>query len=138
MAFHRTMSERLTKYRVDEKTGCWLWTGAKDKDGYGYMVGSVNNVRWSKKAHRASYEHYIGPIPEGYDILHDCDTPGCINPKHLHLGDAQLNSLEMVARGRTNNKKGADHHNYGKRHSEEIRERISQGVRRYLARIHRK
>lgn len=34
----KPMSERLSKYVIDPSTGCWNWTGSKDKDGYGRMI----------------------------------------------------------------------------------------------------
>lgn len=132
------MREKLSKYSVDPSTGCWNWTGATDKDGYGYLASATNGVRWSKKAHRASYEEFIGPIPEGEMVLHSCDNPPCINPAHLHLGDHKVNAQEMVERGRANPCRGVDHPNFGKRHSDETRKRMSEGVKRYLKRVHGK
>lgn len=34
-------------------------------------------------AHRAVYEHYVGPIPEGLELDHLCKNPPCVRPEHL-------------------------------------------------------
>ncbi len=34
-------------------------------------------------AHRWAYEHFIGPIPDGYQIDHKCGHTMCVNPEHL-------------------------------------------------------
>jgi hypothetical protein len=42
----------------------------------------------------------VGPIPQGADICHHCDTPSCINPAHLFPGSARDNALDMGRKGR--------------------------------------
>ncbi|MEU3432348.1 HNH endonuclease signature motif containing protein [Streptomyces sp. NPDC006863] len=72
--------------------GCWLWTGPRDRKGYG---------RWGKKlAHRHSWQEANGPIPEGMWILHHCDNPPCVNPAHLYPGTVVENVRDAVIRGR--------------------------------------
>lgn len=51
-------------------------------------------------AHRYSYQHAFGEIPTGMLVLHQCDTPMCVNPGHLFLGTPQDNSDDKVAKGR--------------------------------------
>jgi hypothetical protein len=68
-----------------EKTpsGCWLWTASKTSGGYGrFCPGSPSKKQWVV-AHRFSYEQEFGPIPEGMEIHHRCETPACVNPGHL-------------------------------------------------------
>lgn len=133
----KPMSEKLKKYKVDNTTGCWLWTGSVDKDGYGRMRGTVNNVAWSERAPRASYEEYIGPIPKGLMVLHECNTPACINPKHLYLGTHKDNGADMIAAGHAKGyssvgpangmygRTGALNPMFGKKHSQETIAKIS-------------
>lgn len=95
---------RVNKQNADE---CWLWTGFVDKGGYGkFKVGDyrVEKIK-SILAHRFSWELANGPIPRGksshdYCILHRCDTPACVNPKHLFLGSQEDNIRDMIKKGR--------------------------------------
>lgn len=50
--------------------------------------------------HRLMYEFHYGPIPAKADIMHTCDTKGCINPEHLELGDHTTNARDAVLRGK--------------------------------------
>jgi hypothetical protein len=34
-------------------------------------------------AHRLSYEHHVGPIPDGMVLDHLCRNKACIRPSHL-------------------------------------------------------
>lgn len=68
------------KYFVDEKTDCWMWTGSKRPSGYGTFSPTRDDPQC---AHRWSYEHFVGPIPDGLEIDHLCRVPSCVNPAHL-------------------------------------------------------
>jgi hypothetical protein len=60
-------------------TPCWAWQRGYDKDGYGLIwFGKAG-----RRAHRAAYEEFVGPIPEGLSIDHLCRNRGCCNPAHL-------------------------------------------------------
>lgn len=97
------LSERLLAKRHEDERGCWIWTGCRDKDGY----GGVQVNRQKMRAHRVSYELHVGPIPEGMVVCHHCDTPSCINPAHLFVGAVQDNNLDKFRKGR---------HSYGEGH----------------------
>ena len=76
--------------------GCMEWTGAKSDDGYGFFYKNGKMVR----AHRVSYEHFVGPIPDGHVVRHKCDTPSCVRPDHLETGTKKDNARDCITRGR--------------------------------------
>ena len=76
-----TIEERFWKY-VDKKTEdeCWKWIGATLKNNYGVFWDGNKYV----KAHRFSYILAYGSIPNDKPIImHACNNPSCVNPKHL-------------------------------------------------------
>lgn len=79
-----TLRDRFESYVEPEPTtGCWLWIGSKDKDGYG-TLGVKTAAGWRHvKAHRVSYELFVGPIREGLEPDHLCRVRACVNWAHL-------------------------------------------------------
>jgi 5S rRNA maturation endonuclease (ribonuclease M5) len=83
------------KYKIDTN-GCWICTSHQfDKDGYPRLVRDKKKVM----ASRYVFELYKEQIDKGNVILHSCDNPNCINPKHLSQGTHKQNSEDR------NNKK---------------------------------
>lgn len=46
--------------------GCWIWTGAKNGDGYASGL--------TGPAYRTAYEWFVGPIPDGLEPPQDDDV----------------------------------------------------------------
>lgn len=84
--------------KVNKTPGCWLWMGAKDSGGYG--ICTINGKNYS--AHKLSWQWTNNkPVPAGQVLLHTCDTPNCVNPKHL-TPDTQINNvLDRVKKNRS-------------------------------------
>src|SRR5882724_12219860 len=70
------------KFVIDDETGCWLWTGFIMDNGYG-RFGSGGKRGQILLAHRFSYEHFVGKIPDDEELHHKCLTKRCVNPQHL-------------------------------------------------------
>jgi len=93
------MAKRLDRY-LDKSGECWVFTGGKNKGGYGWIKGEGGRKASPLLAHRAAWIVAYGSIPDGLCVLHSCDNPPCCNPAHLHLGTRADNNREMRNRGR--------------------------------------
>lgn len=113
--------QRFTeKLERDPSSGCWLWTAGLNTEGYGrFWDGQVNVY-----AHRWSYEHHVGPIPDGLHIDHLCRTRHCVNPAHLEVVTLAENNRRAphALRART-------HCKYGHRYTPANTRRDARGVR---------
>jgi hypothetical protein len=87
--------EKVDKRGPDE---CWMWTACLS-NRYGAIHVNGKDIR----ASRFSYELHFGPIPDQLNVLHKCDTPGCVNPNHLWLGTQSENIEDCKRKGRINN-----------------------------------
>lgn len=82
----------LAKIEIDPETGCWLFTGALDQNGYGRI--GVNQR--AKYAHRLAYERLVVPIPAGLHLDHLCRVRHCVCPDHLEPVTCRENILRGV------------------------------------------
>lgn len=82
--------------RVDKSGDCWIWTGAKNRRGYGVTSVDHRQVR----AHRLAWEYTHGSIPGRQYVCHTCDNPPCCNPAHLFLGTHEDNMRDRSMKKR--------------------------------------
>jgi len=93
---YRPLVDRFWE-KVKKTDSCWLWNAAVDESGYGVLW--TGRGRYDR-AHRVAYRLLIGEIPEMFFVLHRCDVPRCVNPKHLYAGTKQQNAIDRESRGR--------------------------------------
>lgn len=74
--------------KVNVEGVCWEWESALNTSGYGHFRSRGRNVL----AHRWSYEHLVGQIPEGLQIDHLCKNIRCVLPDHLEPVTPQINT----------------------------------------------
>ena len=99
----RPVADRFWE-KVTKTENCWLWTGNRNRDGYGELgVAKTPSLPGGlMRAHRLSWEIHYGPIPDKMDVLHTCDVPPCVRPDHLFLGSHTDNMKDMARKGRSN------------------------------------
>jgi DNA-binding XRE family transcriptional regulator len=91
--------------RVEKQPGdgCWEWTGARNKLGYGVFSVLVAGFRYARRylAHRYALEFALGrSIESDKRALHACNNPGCVRvgPGHVYEGTPKQNTADMVRR----------------------------------------
>lgn len=82
--------------------GCWKWKAGGTGDyGTFYLRGK------NQRAHRASFQIFVGPLEIGEDVHHNCRNEWCVNPRHLEAitheshgcesADTQINDMVHVS-----------------------------------------
>jgi hypothetical protein len=79
------LTERLLRFVAEQPNGCWLWTGALNASGYGYLSGDLDDGKGRRRllAHRVAYQSLVGPVSDGLVLDHLCHVRSCCNPRHL-------------------------------------------------------
>lgn len=69
----------------ETERGCWQWDMPHEETGYGQFAGG--------RAHRWSYQFFVGDIPNGLELDHLCRNRACVNPWHLDPVPCRVNIL---------------------------------------------
>ncbi len=107
---------------IADEDDCWLWQGTLSGKGYGLLSSRGKN-------RLASRLIVFGALEEQHKLLalHSCDTPQCVNPKHLRAGTHKDNAADAAERNRltTRNKRGS---------SKKTIVRVNQELQEFLGR----
>jgi hypothetical protein len=80
----------------DDATGCWLWTGQINEDGYGkFYVGGKR----AEKSHRWLYQELAGrTLTRAVQLDHTCEVRHCVRPSHLLEVSQAVHNTHTAAR----------------------------------------
>jgi hypothetical protein len=107
------------------RDGCWLWTGALNKKGYGIL--SFQGKSWL--VHHLVFTVLVEPVPVGKEVDHICHSSGdcclgikcphrrCINPAHLRAISHAENVRLMRRLHKTHCPQGHSYSLWGRDHN---------------------
>ncbi len=81
--------ERIERKILKASSGCWLWLGEYNRNGYGRVKFAGRKLM----AHRVIYELVVDQIPDGLVLDHICRNRCCVNPDHLEEVTIRENTL---------------------------------------------
>jgi hypothetical protein len=85
----------------EPNSGCWLWMGWVDRDGYGRTRVFRETGMKARKPHTISFLSFVGELPVWADGLdHLCHTRSCCNPAHLRPATAKMQADNISAAGK--------------------------------------
>ena len=100
--------DRLMSFVEKNISGCWIWMGARDVNGYGRV--NYGGHAKSGLAHRVMYIATNGTISNNLPLDHLCRNTSCVNPGHLEPVTYRENALRGLTgkyqSARTHCKKG--------------------------------
>lgn len=76
----KVVSRLMSGTRLPEDgDGCWVWTRALTKKGYGQIAVGRKMIY----VHRIAYLIHNGKLDPFLQVDHTCRNPKCVNPSHL-------------------------------------------------------
>lgn len=91
----RAATAYVEELRRPDLGACWISTYSTQSAGYAQVGWKDGAKVRNTTAHRAAWQHYNGPIPQGMTIDHVCHVRPCVNPWHLRLMAHALNSADQ-------------------------------------------
>lgn len=71
--------ERFTSKTRRTEGSCLEWTAGLGRGGYGKFKAEGRTA----PAHQWMWEHFNGPVPEGFDLHHTCGNRKCVERAHV-------------------------------------------------------
>lgn len=106
MAERTPVEQRIyANVQIDMFSGCHVWMGATDRDGYG-LIKVHESGKWvTRRVHRVTWEKANGPIPPMHVLDHlladrpiapgQCRYRTCCNEAHLECVSISVNSSRV-------------------------------------------
>lgn len=86
------LSERFWSKVLAVPSGCWEWSTAALRGGYGHLRFNDGYV----SAHRHAYSVLVEAIPPGLTIDHLCRNRSCVRPDHMEVVTLRENILRSA------------------------------------------
>lgn len=104
MSRTRDIARFMKKVRQGADGECWQWLAAHTAPRVPTATVLPYGQFWfegkTQSAHRVSFKFFCGDIPRGMHVMHTCDSPTCVNPKHLTVGYPDENMADKIRKGR--------------------------------------
>jgi len=123
------LKEHLMARYIVSGSGCWEYQRCSKRDKYG-LIEIEGRLH---RAHRVSYSLFNGKIPDGMMVLHRCDNPPCINPKHLFVGNNSDNMADKISKGRQSKGEGRPLSKFKDKDVRQIRSLVEHFSLKYIA-----
>lgn len=83
--------------KVRPQGNCFVWTGERNRRGYGRLSVERSHKRFRFYAHILNYERAHGPVPNGLVLDHLCRNTSCVNTEHLEPVTRRENTVRQMA-----------------------------------------
>jgi hypothetical protein len=84
------------RMELDKQSGCLIWTGCLNKDGYAIIADKKKRIRVAKLLLEQKLSRRL---KENHETCHTCNNRKCVNTEHLYEGTHKQNGLDMAKRG---------------------------------------
>lgn len=103
--------EFWSRVSPEPNTGCWIWNPDSTQAPEQYGIVKVDG--WEQGPHRHAWELANGkriPLRRHLGrlvafVCQHCDNRWCVNPKHLYLGNAKTNAIDIWQRSRKHHRR---------------------------------
>lgn len=101
-----SLRDRLYGRCQKVESGCWLWVGSINPNGYGKI--KINGIAVDVHVISWRVANAGVPVPAGSVVMHLCDVRNCINPDHLQVGTQSENMLHAIQVGAAKVRRGGE------------------------------
>lgn len=105
----KTAEQVLAEHTEPLLNGCIVWTGSRDKGGYGKCKRRHPVHGLISLPHRLAYILAKGAIPSDMEIDHECRNRSCVNPNHL-TARSHIENIYRIVRLKENHRNSKKTH----------------------------